>query len=146
MSGRRCHTRGALVTGVQTCALPISGCRAGIAGTGGWRHRYRALFAARGEVAAGRQENPRHGSAQPYAPEGLSRRADRQGGDGCRCRGGCLARHCRAEGHAEGCHRKADQGSGQEIEEHTSEIQSLMRISYAVFCLKKKKKTTKTET
>src|SRR3546814_8390048 len=25
-------------------------------------------------------------------------------------------------------------------EEHTSEIQSLMRISYAVFCLKKKKK------
>src|SRR3546814_10172868 len=38
-------------------------------------------------------------------------------------------------------------------EEHTSELQSLMRISYAVFCLKKKKKieikinksTTKTD-
>src|SRR3546814_9679404 len=27
-------------------------------------------------------------------------------------------------------------------EEHTSELQSLMRISYAVFCLKKKKDTT----
>src|SRR3546814_10213512 len=27
-------------------------------------------------------------------------------------------------------------------EEHTSELQSLMRISYAVFCLKKKKKNT----
>src|SRR3546814_4769683 len=27
-------------------------------------------------------------------------------------------------------------------EEHTSELQSLMRISYAVFCLKKKKKKT----
>src|SRR3546814_7067495 len=27
-------------------------------------------------------------------------------------------------------------------EEHTSELQSLMRISYAVFCLKKKKKET----
>src|SRR3546814_15338754 len=27
-------------------------------------------------------------------------------------------------------------------EEHTSELQSLMRISYAVFCLKKKKKHT----
>src|SRR3546814_4584569 len=27
-------------------------------------------------------------------------------------------------------------------EEHTSELQSLMRISYAVFCLKKKKKPT----
>src|SRR3546814_2211359 len=29
-------------------------------------------------------------------------------------------------------------------EEHTSELQSLMRISYAVFCLKKKKKTRNT--
>src|SRR3546814_2688139 len=29
-------------------------------------------------------------------------------------------------------------------EEHTSELQSLMRISYAVFCLKKKKKTKNT--
>src|SRR3546814_6078399 len=28
-----------------------------------------------------------------------------------------------------------------ESEEHTSELQSLMRISYAVFCLKKKKQT-----
>src|SRR3546814_2635696 len=28
-------------------------------------------------------------------------------------------------------------------EEHTSELQSLMRISYAVFCLKKKKNTNK---
>src|SRR3546814_5297769 len=30
-------------------------------------------------------------------------------------------------------------------EEHTSELQSLMRISYAVFCLKKKKKTKNKE-
>src|SRR3546814_6723624 len=30
-------------------------------------------------------------------------------------------------------------------EEHTSELQSLMRISYAVFCLKKKKKNTTRE-
>src|SRR3546814_1905120 len=30
--------------------------------------------------------------------------------------------------------------TGVRSEEHTSEIQSLMRISYAVFCLKKKKK------
>src|SRR3546814_8189123 len=29
-------------------------------------------------------------------------------------------------------------------EEHTSELQSLMRISYAVFCLKKKKHSTQT--
>src|SRR3546814_6199296 len=31
---------------------------------------------------------------------------------------------------------------GDRSEEHTSELQSLMRISYAVFCLKKKKKHT----
>src|SRR3546814_14293087 len=30
-------------------------------------------------------------------------------------------------------------------EEHTSELQSLMRISYAVFCLKKKKNTCETQ-
>src|SRR3546814_2865537 len=32
-------------------------------------------------------------------------------------------------------------GMGKRSEEHTSELQSLMRISYAVFCLKKKNKT-----
>src|SRR3546814_9995027 len=32
------------------------------------------------------------------------------------------------------------QRPGTRSEEHTSELQSLMRISYAVFCLKKKKK------
>src|SRR3546814_7060607 len=31
--------------------------------------------------------------------------------------------------------------SGRRSEEHTSELQSLMRISYAVFCLKKKTTT-----
>src|SRR3546814_9523200 len=33
----------------------------------------------------------------------------------------------------------ADDLRDQRSEEHTSELQSLMRISYAVFCLKKKK-------
>src|SRR3546814_7535181 len=40
-------------------------------------------------------------------------------------------------------HRHArilDRGDNVRSEEHTSELQSLMRISYAVFCLKKKKK------
>src|SRR3546814_10322111 len=39
---------------------------------------------------------------------------------------------------------KADEGAGrdaQRSEEHTSDIQSLMRISYAVFCLKTTKHT-----
>src|SRR3546814_8345794 len=39
-------------------------------------------------------------------------------------------------GHAWHGHRMG----GDRSEEHTSELQSLMRISYAVFCLKKKKK------
>src|SRR3546814_4648942 len=42
---------------------------------------------------------------------------------------------------------RADTGLAVEharSEEHTSELQSLMRISYAVFCLKKKKKTHNT--
>src|SRR3546814_1518782 len=37
--------------------------------------------------------------------------------------------------------RKVGSGRSPRSEEHTSELQSLMRISYAVFCLKKKKKT-----
>src|SRR3546814_2190521 len=38
---------------------------------------------------------------------------------------------------------QCDRGQPRRSEEHTSELQSLMRISYAVFCLKKKKKMTK---
>src|SRR3546814_5332533 len=38
------------------------------------------------------------------------------------------------------CHGSGRPGSRSE--EHTSELQSLMRISYAVFCLKKKNKKT----
>src|SRR3546814_3210884 len=34
--------------------------------------------------------------------------------------------------------RMGEPGTGSRSEEHTSELQSLMRISYAVFCLKKK--------
>src|SRR3546814_1214473 len=37
-------------------------------------------------------------------------------------------------------------GATARSEEHTSELQSLMRISYAVFCLKKKKKMSFTPT
>src|SRR3546814_6466224 len=47
----------------------------------------------------------------------------------------------------DGSSRIEDQSLGREdlerSEEHTSELQSLMRISYAVFCLKKKKQKTK---
>src|SRR3546814_6402962 len=39
----------------------------------------------------------------------------------------------------------ADPYAENRSEEHTSELQSLMRISYAVFCLKKKKHNTNTQ-
>src|SRR3546814_1143618 len=65
------------------------------------------------------------GIAAERAETGAIRsRADTQAGRGCG-RGGRAAPHPRSE-------------------EHTSELQSLMRISYAVFCLKKKKQKNTT--
>src|SRR3546814_6837120 len=40
---------------------------------------------------------------------------------------------------------RARRAGERRSEEHTSELQSLMRISYAVFCMKKKKNTNKTQ-
>src|SRR3546814_4732342 len=47
------------------------------------------------------------------------------------------ARPCRRR---RGRSARSDSRRRSRSEEHTSELQSLMRISYAVFCLKKKKK------
>src|SRR3546814_12179711 len=47
--------------------------------------------------------------------------------------------HVRAHGDRTGDAQALLLSTGQRSEEHTSELQSLMRISYAVFCLKKKK-------
>src|SRR3546814_3008743 len=63
-------------------------------------------------------------------------------------------RHCPADlssghdGHPTGSFRAARFVGGRSrlrSEEHTSELQSLMRISYAVFCLKKKNITLTTQ-
>src|SRR3546814_7267892 len=42
-------------------------------------------------------------------------------------------------------HRPAWRALRRRSEEHTSELQSLMRISYAVFCLKKKKENLRSQ-
>src|SRR3546814_2869671 len=42
--------------------------------------------------------------------------------------------------------KEGEPAAGGRSEEHTSELQSLMRISYAVFCLKKKKRPTSRNT
>src|SRR3546814_10530629 len=55
-----------------------------------------------------------------------------------------LRAHAAAVEQAPGNERQdgvAGAGGVERSEEHTSELQSLMRISYAVFCLKKKKNT-----
>src|SRR3546814_8410450 len=74
-------------------------------------------------------------TAQPLTQEFRSTppRRRRPFGRCCRCKGIGFDPRLRAGGDV--CSRS---------EEHTSELQSLMRISYAVFCLKKKtrKKTT----
>src|SRR3546814_7351795 len=56
-----------------------------------------------------------------------------------------IGRDARTHGGRGNLGKIADDGCGAvacqcRSEEHTSELQSLMRISYAVFCLKKKKK------
>src|SRR3546814_5614468 len=53
-------------------------------------------------------------------------------------------RHPRLLRSAAGAAEREDAGQGRS-EEHTSELQSLMRNSYAVFCLKKKKKNNHNE-
>src|SRR3546814_6077845 len=77
---------------------------------------------------------------RPPGKRGRRHVADRRragGGQGSPRRS--LRRHGRA------CPRRAggDRG-GARSEEHTSELQSLMRISYAVFCLKKNTQKHKT--
>src|SRR3546814_10416198 len=59
---------------------------------------------------------------------------------GVRGRGALAGRHARRRQRLAGPVRepRPAEGGRARSEEHTSELQSLMRISYAVFCLKKK--------
>src|SRR3546814_4425077 len=59
---------------------------------------------------------------------------------GDRCRRPRCRIHLRAAESAVSAELQRLQSAVERSEEHTSELQSLMRISYAVFCLKKKKK------
>src|SRR3546814_10118046 len=126
-SSRRRHTRCALVTGVQTCALPICVAhrrkpmlevseaeldRILAVNVKGLFHTANAavpVFRARGggaivNIASTAAVRPRPGLTWYNASKGAVTTLTKRS------------------------------------EEHTSELQSLMRNSYAVFCLKKKKK------
>src|SRR3546814_9278287 len=79
-----------------------------------------------------------HGPAPAHRRRREPRLAGRAAGKDKRGAGGgeagsCLRSPCSPRPSCAGCWRRS--------EEHTSELQSLMRISYAVFCLKKKKNT-----
>src|SRR3546814_8002553 len=95
-SSRRRHTRCALVTGVQTCALPISRAKGHDVSHIHIRHIW-PLLRNLGELLKGYDR-----ILVPEMNTGQLKTVLRRS------------------------------------EEHTSELQSLMRISYAVFCLKKK--------
>src|SRR3546814_4492203 len=75
----------------------------------------------------------------------LRRRRRRFGQEARKLRGGRGRQYAEPRGDggtAEARRAREIRGDHQErSEEHTSELQSLMRISYAVFCLKKKKYT-----
>src|SRR3546814_6827553 len=97
---------------------------------------YATLFrSADRRRAARRPARPRGGDdAAPKARPDQPARHPRAGAD--------RTRECRGVGprrHAAGRTRRYVRS-----EEHTSELQSLMRISYAVFCLKKKNNTVNT--
>src|SRR3546814_6771078 len=57
--------------------------------------------------------------------------------------GAALAGEMYPDGSARGIVLRYHERRARRSEEHTSELQSLMRISYAVFCLKKKNNTTR---
>src|SRR3546814_10061779 len=135
-SSRRRHTRCALVTGVQTCALPISkflatgptadelqrtaastlgGTIAGLESVGGFGGK--AVTLAEGALYSNdpayyRTELARMAKATPEEVKAVANK--------------WLSRPAFSLTYV------------PKSEEHTSEIQSLMRISYAVFCFKKK--------
>src|SRR3546814_8081837 len=89
----------------------------------------------RGGAAAGlcRSVGARSARTVRLPPPGALHGADAQG---ARARHGIAAADARRGGGA--LSARGGGGAAQRSEEHTSELQSLMRISYAVFCLKKK--------
>src|SRR3546814_4420637 len=115
-SSRRRHTSCALVTGVQTCALPISL---------GPKLRNKAV---KGAHLCLRRTAVNALKLTEHAGERVLR-LNRPAGD-------LLDKL--AVGHAHRTRHQVDGCRDRRSEEHTSELQSLMRISYAVFCLKKK--------
>src|SRR3546814_10573302 len=133
-SSRRRHTRCALVTGVQTCALPIS-----------WQPQTcnrRKSAGISATLSSGRLNAGSNGQVKPCGPDrALSICC-------CSCSSGLASLSastscCRRCGRMWWWKRPASAficprcARPWRSEEHTSELESLMRPSYAVFSLKK---------
>src|SRR3546814_7931569 len=119
------HTRCALDTGVQTCAVPISSKTQRMECSG--RTQRRALLPQRIDVchgraasASGRIASSTAVVAVPFFSTTANQNSPLP-----------VSRFSQRSSEASPAERRRS-------EEHTSELQSLMRISYAVFCLKKK--------
>src|SRR3546814_3127822 len=143
-SSTRRHTSCALVTGVQTCALPIwLSCIDSLPRTEARLPRFLlsglVMFAVAGCAAPKAETGPSAPQAVPSAHAATP----------------AASSSATAAGEAPAAQpfpvwlaRLRTDALGQGIsaavfrsEEHTSELQSLMRISYAVFCLKNKNQT-----
>src|SRR3546814_6272807 len=125
-SSRSRHTSCALVTGVQTCALPI----------------FLPLFHSSSAESSKQSRYPSNGLPHP-GPRclvGCGR------GHGGLDNGGLQLSGALVDGGYQLTAIIGEDGGGflgaGRSEEHTSELQSLMRISYAVFCLKNNKYLT----
>src|SRR3546814_10478098 len=90
-----------------------------------------------------RQGQARHGARRRAWPWLRQRGAEQGCGQRDRPDAGRLDLLARPQGDLQG--RGHPCRAAHRSEEHTSELQSLMRISYAVFCLKKKKKIKQTK-
>src|SRR3546814_1442874 len=116
LAGRR---RGQIAVGYRaSLAVSGSGKRANH-GVGAWLHRQQGTLAAIDDAVGGSFSPDR---ARPAGLERIRTPA--------RCR---LRRH-RASRTSARVHRGAGRWPGERSEEHTYELQSLMRISYAGFC------------
>src|SRR3546814_9441556 len=127
-SSRRRHTRCALVTGVQTCALPISDFGRGreIAG-GAERVARRVIMRIRGGHIVGDRRRPRRRDFA-YQRFGVRRSVTQR----CRVRrsarrvDGVPSRSPRARNRSAASGWSASVPSSARSEEHTAELQSLM--------------------
>src|SRR3546814_1111722 len=136
LSSRRRHTRCALVTGVQTCALPICVQRRLPSAIFERQQRRDVLARRHAYLRAVRRSQLQEGDRSLHRPEVRTLADDAVVSWSAKEKGRqCRPFWFRPAGSVTAAFQRLH--GLDRSEEHTSELQSLMRISYAVFCLKK---------